>query len=293
METSRPDDTPAIVVAVDGSEASAAAVAWAADEALLCSRRLVLAHACPTVIIDTPDPALRDRLQKLRMHHARDYLSDIRSGLTRDTALRAADITIALHLGNPVKILIELSTRAWMLVVGSRFRGSLGGRRIGSVSSALCSRAHCPVAVIHSYDADRAGKPVVVGVDGSPISNHAVTFAFAEAQRRHVGLVAVHAWSDVGVLEILGPEWEDYRRHAHAALTRALAESRLSYPDVTVAERVYCDRPAHWLTESAAEAGLVVVGGHGRGRLSTLIAGSVAVAVAEATVTPVVVVRGT
>ena len=75
---------------------------------------------------------------------------------------------------------------------------------MGSVTSGLVYHAHCPVAVIHDQappNADVAQSPVLVGIDGSPESELATAIAFDEASLRKVGLVALHAWSDVSVFD--------------------------------------------------------------------------------------------
>lgn len=281
----------AIVVAVDNSPTNVAAVQWAAEEALLHARPLLLAHAVTPDIVDTDDPVLRTRFDRWRMHCARVLLAETKTSVAEHTELDAATISTAAFLGNPVKSLTELSESAWMIVLGSRFRGSVGGRRLGSTSAALCYRARCPIAVIHMHDPVPPGKPVLVGIDGSAASEHAVSLAFDEAARRHVGLVAVHAWSDENVLQLLGADWEDYRGHAEQALRRAVTHWRGRYPDVEVSEKIYCDRPAHWLIQKSEHAGLVVVGSHGRGAFSTQINGSVATAVAEGAAAPVIIAR--
>ncbi len=288
-----PEVDGAIVVAVDDSPENVAAVRWAAEEALLHDRPLVLVHAVTPDIVDTDEPVLRARFDRWRMHCARILLAKTKADLVEHTRLDADLISSAPYLDNPVKALTRLSDGAWMIVLGSRFRGSLGGRRIGSTSAALCYRARCPIAVIHTHEQIPAQRPVLVGVDGSAASTHAVALAFDEAARRRVGLVAVHAWSDENVLQLLGSDWEDYRGHAEAALRRAVADWRARYPDVEVIEKVYCDRPAHWLIEESEHAGLVVVGSHGRGAFSTQINGSVATAVAEGAAVPVIITRGT
>ena len=91
-------------------------------------------------------------------------------------------------------------------MVGCLGTGTLRGRHLGSVSSGLVYHAHCPVAVIHdgvALNADTARAPVLVGIDGSPESELATAIAFDEASRRKVGLVALHAWSDVGVFDAI------------------------------------------------------------------------------------------
>jgi putative transposase len=70
----------------------------------------------------------------------------------------------------------------------------------GSVSRSLIEHAHCPVALIHTDEASPVNPkaPVLLGADGSPASEGATAWAFEEASRRGVALMALHAWSDVG-----------------------------------------------------------------------------------------------
>ena len=96
-----------------------------------------------------------------------------------------------------------------MVVVGSRGLGSIGGALLGSVSRGLLHHAQCPVTVIEA-DAVKAhgpNSPVLLGIDGSVASEEATAVAFDEASRRGVDLVALHAWSDVGVF----PHGDNYR----------------------------------------------------------------------------------
>lgn len=113
---------------------------------------------------------------------------------------------------------------------------------LGSVSSGLVRRAECPVAVIHDEDAltQRSSQaPVVVGIDGSPTSELATAIAFDEASRRGVGLVALHAGSDMGPLEFPGMnwapiEWRNIKVREEEVLAERLSEWRNRYPDVAV-----------------------------------------------------------
>jgi nucleotide-binding universal stress UspA family protein len=86
-----------------------------------------------------------------------------------------------------------------MVVVGHT-GGGFTGMFVGSTAAAVVSHAHCPVPVVRGRfgpsGAPPEDGPVVVGVDGSPVSEQAVATAFDEASVRGVPLVAVHAWSD-------------------------------------------------------------------------------------------------
>jgi nucleotide-binding universal stress UspA family protein len=133
--------------------------------------------------------------------------------------------------------------------------------------------------------------PVLVGIDGSPGSEAAAALAFDEASRRRLPLVALHAWSDVGVFPILGMDWRDYRDEGEEVLGERLAGWQEIYPDVQVRRRLVCDVPARWLVNESETAQLVVLGSRGRGGFDGLHVGSVSSAVAQSARVPVIVVR--
>ena len=72
-------------------------------------------------------------------------------------------------------------------------------RMTGTFTAALiclAAGAKCPVVVVPDFEtAGRSG--VVVGVDGSPVSEHALRFAAAEAHRVGEKLIAVSVWTPV------------------------------------------------------------------------------------------------
>jgi nucleotide-binding universal stress UspA family protein len=186
-----------------------------------------------------------------------------------------------------------------MVVVGCRGQGEVARALLGSVSSGLVRHGHCPVAVIHDEDvlATRSSQaPVVVGIDGSPTSELATEIAFAEASRRGVGLVALHAWSDMGPLDFGRPgqapiEWANFEVREEEVLAERLSGWQERYPDVVVHKVVVSDRPAPRLLEQAASAQLLVVGSHGRGGFTGMLLGSVSRAVVNSAGIPVIVAR--
>jgi len=180
-----------------------------------------------------------------------------------------------------------------MVVAGSRGFGALGRALLGSTSGGLVHYAHCPVAVIRPDEALACDptSPVLVGIDGSPASEAATALAFDEAALRGVDLVALHAWSDVGIFPVLGMDWRQYEDQGHEVLGERLAGWRERYPDVHVRRRIVCDQPARWLLEESAQAQLVVVGSRGRGGFKGMLLGSVSTKVAEGAKAPVIVVR--
>ena len=111
-----------------------------------------------------------------------------------------------MYYSATIPTLVDISKEAEMVVVGSRGHSAFGSL-LGSVSAGLVQHAHCPVAVIHDEDPlmpHPAQAPVLVGIDGSPTSELATAIAFDEASRRHVDLIALHAWSDARLVDFPG-----------------------------------------------------------------------------------------
>lgn len=280
-----------IVVGVDGSPSSHAAVAWAARDAALRGVQLTLVYALPGAM--SPiwlDVALPQDYWDFQDQQGREALDAARRVATEATAgtgpLRIVDKAVP---GHAVATLIEYSRHADLVVVGSRGLSKWGRRLLGSVSSSVAHHAHGPVAVIPENERP-ATAPVVVGVDGSPASELATEIAFDEASRRGVELVVVHTWTDLNA-EFPDVRWDDLGPQAERALAEQLAGWGERYPDVTVRRVVMPDKPARQLLAQAETAQLVVVGNRGRGGFTGLLLGSVSSAVVHSSPAPVIVAR--
>jgi nucleotide-binding universal stress UspA family protein len=135
-----------VVVGVDGSPTSEAAVAFAFEAAALREVPLVAVHVWRDPVVDPTMAALVDW----------DALeSDERVVLAERLAGWSAkypDVPVRRLLArdHPARALIAESGRAQLVVVGSRGRGGVRGMLLGSVSQALLHHAHCPVAVVRA-----------------------------------------------------------------------------------------------------------------------------------------------
>lgn len=289
--------TPAlsrILVAVDGSPQADAAIEWAARESALRRAPVTLMHVIPPIVLSWPIETAAINVPQWYDEVARDIL--IRA---KEKFLGALSTTAAVEVDTEivhspvVPVLVDASKDAQLIVVGSRGLGAVGRMVLGSVSTGLVHRSHCPVAVVHSKtdDLPAADAPVLLGVDGSPASEAATAFAFDEASRRGVGLIALHAFSDVALYPMVGTNWTEFENEGGEVLSERLAGWQERYPDVNVERLVVCDSPGRWLVDGSAGAQLVVVGSHGRGGFAGMLLGSVSSAVAQSAQVPVVVVR--
>ena len=133
---------------------------------------------------------------------------------------------------------------------------------------------------------------IVVGVDGSEQSRHALAWALDEARLRAVDVHAVHVWSypSIGAAPLAPPlvDFEQLEAEAHTLLDDVIAQADAQ--GVTVHKHVYEGYPSRCLLEVAGDADLVVVGSRGRGGFAGLLLGSVSQQVAHHATCPVVVV---
>ena len=281
-----------LVVGVDGSAASEAAVFWAARDAAMRNVPLTLVHMLKTFVPTFPQIPMPTGVGVWQEDDGREVLEQAVK-IAEDAVPPDLKIAIASEVkcSPPVPTLVDMSEEAEMIVVGCNGRGAVARVLLGSVSSGVVRSAKCPVAVIRaeaSYLPRSNRAPVLVGIDCSAASELALAVAFDEASRRGVELTALHAWSDVAVYQL---PWIDWPSEAERSLAEYLAGWHERYPDVKVHRLVTLDHPGRALIEESESAQLVVVGSHGRGGLTGMLLGSVSNAVVHSVRTPVIVAR--
>lgn len=288
-----------VVVAVDGSPASHNAVRWAANTANKrgIPLRLASSYTMPQFLYAegmVPPQELFDDLQSETM----EKIDEARAVAHEVAPELKIGHTIAE--GSPIDMLLDMSRDVTMIVMGSRGLGGLSGMVMGSVSAAVVSHASCPVVVVredNTVDETTKYGPVVIGVDGSDVSQKATEIAFAEAHARGAELIAVHTWMDMQVqaslagLSAAQQQWEEVEREQIDMLTERLAPMTDMYPDVEVRKVITRDRPVRALVENSEGAQLLVVGSHGRGGFKGMLLGSTSRALLQSAPCPMMVVR--
>lgn len=263
-----------LVVGVDGSVASFAAVRWAAVTAARRNAPLHLVHA---IGVPADVPVLgRLLFDTSELRKAGDSALSGGRSVVQEVAGPTGAIAVEsfVESSSPVPALAGRSADAQLVVVGARGLGAFERVLLGSVGIGLIRRARCPVAVVPDAEEPDPRRPVLVGVDGSRCGELAVAMAFEEASIRQVGLVAMTTWSR-----------HDARSEAHDQ-TSALLEQRLAgftqkYPEVDVHRVVAEGDPGRRLLQESGDAQLIVLGSRGRGGVAGATLGSVSQAVLQ------------
>ena len=181
---------PGIVVGVDGSAASQAATDWAARDAATRNVPLTVVRASSGAGTwpQIPMPTGLGEWQRQRGREIRDDALRIAEEATRGTGFE--QVSTEMYYSAPVPTLIDTSKSAELVVVGCRGYGAVGalaGALTGSVNAGLIHHAHCPVAIIHDdkpLTPYPPQAPVLVGIDGSPVSELATAISSDEASGR-------------------------------------------------------------------------------------------------------------
>jgi len=293
MSTNTDTRTGAIVVGVDGSPLGEHAVLWAAEEARLQNRSLLLVHAI--------EPISANQLAWLSSagippHQVNREAQDVaarvieRARTLADDRRPAERVETEIQVGDPRRVLLDHAERAPLVVVGTRGHGRVAGLLLGSVSGAVLRHATCPVAVVRPGPAESRG--VLLGVDLSLAGLPAVEAAFGQASQRRLPLTVVHclwdtligrdAWAHVDPSD---PDADEARR----LVAETLAGAQEKYPDVAVRVEITRGAIEDCLVDLSQRHELLVIG-RSAGRLRHLTWGAHATTIAEHAHSPVLVV---
>ena len=133
-----------VVVAVDGSRASRAALRRAAEEAAAHDANLQVVLAWG--LLEQPwgeefDP-------HFDADHARRYLDDVVTGELGED--RPPDTELHVVNDLPAHAVLDAADGAWLVVLGNRGLGGFRGLLLGSVSQQVVHHATCPVLIVHA-----------------------------------------------------------------------------------------------------------------------------------------------
>jgi nucleotide-binding universal stress UspA family protein len=185
-----------ILVGVDGSAESDAAVAWAVGEAGVRGCGLAVVHCCESRYYGlwTTTRTLREGLRDMARPIVADALK-LAAQVDPSVPVRGAVLVT-----EPTRALVRLSARSALIVIGRPDRGALSRMLLGSITRYLLANAACPVVAVRATGRiDR----VVATIPAPDADEQTVEFAVTEAERHHVPVhVAVTSSAHRGPLAV-------------------------------------------------------------------------------------------
>lgn len=285
----------AIVAAVDGSDPALQAARWAATQARLEGRPLLLVHVSgrarptPTTLRTAPDGDdivwLDDSIRTSRM--LLEETTDVVCSAVPGVSIRSTSVR-----GDARDVLSEIRD-AHLLVLGSRGRGAVRSRLLGSVSAHVAKTVRTPLVVVRPQSPGALKDGVVVAADATAESRPVLEFAYRQASLRGVPLTVLHCLYPVPVVAtgMAGgyvqamPDAAEHQRH----LAESVAGLGETYPDVRVEQQLMHGTVETCLSSYPRPWDLIVVGRHPADGLQWLL-GATAVTVLEHAASPIAVI---
>jgi nucleotide-binding universal stress UspA family protein len=137
--------TYTIVVGVDGSPHSAAALRWSLDQAASRAGEVTAIFAWQVPFVSMPGAFDRAELEQA-------YRAFLIKTVREVVPSPEVPLATVLAEGDPAESLITASRGADMLVLGIRGRSPVKGLMLGSVSQACAAGAYCPVVLVKRTD---------------------------------------------------------------------------------------------------------------------------------------------
>jgi nucleotide-binding universal stress UspA family protein len=134
-----------IVVGVDGSEHSNAALRWALADAQQHSGMVTAVLAWQLPFVSFPGAFDRDELETA-------YKAFLIETVSAIAPTPAVPLETLVAEGDPTESMVEASKGANLLVMGIRGRSRFTGLLLGAVSQAVAANAHCPVVLVKQSD---------------------------------------------------------------------------------------------------------------------------------------------
>jgi nucleotide-binding universal stress UspA family protein len=272
-----------IVVGVDEDDRSVVALCWAASQAELERRPLILVHAqvetyswaLASGMIGAVDWNGLGAVSRLVLDSALDLVRRLAPGVAVTTRTQPA---------SPARLLLQAANETSLIVLGNHGARLMTAVLNGTVCGFVAAHARCPVIAVSGRPA-WPDAPIVIGIDEDGIADRALEFAVELAARRHVSVNLHHTRRTHA--------WGTSRRHPGFDDRYQLARLRAHHPQVPV--RITCGAgdPVASLTDAAADAQLLVIGTRGHGSAAGLLTGSVSHALLRKAPCPLAIVPQT
>ena len=287
----------AVLVGVDGSDASYKAAWWAANFAKHAglTLQIVCAYSLPSYAAVSFDATYTTMGDDVAAHNdAQEILSKAKA-IADDQGVSAATLIVT---GDPSSVFVELSRNYKLIVIGNRGRGGLAERLLGTTSSSLPAYAYCPIVVVPYTDDDgnlmhlnNQIRSVAVGSDESKWGLKALQIAAGFADSWGAELNVMSAVPNISGLTGTGSAEEQSVMESYMDdLNTRIAPLLKTYPNLHVTKSVVPGSAVEALTQASKTHDVVVVGSRGRGGFTGLLLGSTSQGLLQHAVSPVYVV---
>lgn len=294
---------PKILVALDGSPTSDAALAEAIRLAKEQASSLRLVH----VVDQRPAYLGAETVEQVdEYEHAlcrageavlAEALAAVRrEGLAAEVRLLRIE-TIEQHAADEV----VAEAKRWpadLVVIGTHGRGGVEHMLLGSVAEKVLRKAPCPVLIVPpaAEAGDAEFSRILCPVDGSAVSAEAVAFALSLARETDGRLILLSVVEPVPVSGEFGAlDADEYRQlgetHARTILTEAVPANVREW--CRVDERIALGKASERILDTARteRADVIVMGVRGRGAIDLLAFGSTTNEVVRRATCPVLAVH--
>ncbi|NHL69219.1 universal stress protein [Burkholderia ambifaria] len=296
-----------VLIAVDGSTASAHAIAYA--KALLPSKAAahiisVAENPRTLVPLGSKTMAFLESARVELLRDASDAVSRAKAAMDRDDLVIDTEVIDLATRGGDVANALADSAQTWqakLLIVGARQHHGLLGWVEGTVSGPLGKLVGCPLLIVpegFASVAEHLPRRMLFAVDGSAIALDALRtgLTFSRPDTEFRAIYVVDRPPMLGDF-VLGGELEEALigegNHVLQGATAILeGTARHAQSQLIHADRTGADVP-HLIVRDAIEwnADMIVMGTHGRRGVTGGLVGSVAGRVARITKTPVLLVN--
>ena len=276
-----------VIVGYNGRGHTREALQWAGGEASRRGAELIVLFAANYPGVVAPAGSGLLELEPGALDAAREVTA---RGVSQAAQIfPGLTVTGRTEVTSPARALLEMSSRASLLVMGSRGRGSVMAGLMGSIAFTVAGSAACPVVVKEGMASTVAGpeKGVIAGTDGSPVAAAAVEFAAEHAERYQATLEVICCTGEISVARVTA---QMLRESAAAIVQSARAALEQTHPLLPARTRGVEGVPERVLVDVSPAAGFMVVGSRGRGAFKAMMAGSTACAVIHGAACPVAVV---
>ena len=281
----------AILVGVDGSQASYKDPWWAANYAKHAglTLQIVCAYSLPSyaaVSFDATYTAMGD--DNAAHSDAQEILSKAKA-IADEQGVEATTLIVT---GDPASVFVELSRNYNLIVIGNRGKGGLAERLLGTTSSSLPAYAYCPIVVVPYTDDDgnlmhlnNTITRVAVGSDESKWGLKALEIAanFAAAWDAELDVISA-------VPNMKGSDDEGVMASFKDDLEVRIKPLEEAHPDLKINKQIVPGPAVGALTKASYDHDVVVVGSRGRGGFTGLLLGSTSQGLLQHAVGPVYVV---